>query len=181
MKSSNSQQNPPLRFKPRPLTGEQETALEALLEGKNDREAAEIAGVSRWSVQQWKTSHPVFMATLEQRRADLWRAAQQRLLSLLSKAVQNLAEGVEAGLYDSSIEVIKLCGLYRTGLPAVGETDSERIITHLAEAQVQREGIAADATHAMLVDMTKNQAYTRRLQEITEELYDEYGEPDASA
>jgi hypothetical protein len=178
MKSSNFQQHTTLRFKPRPLTSEQETALEALLEGKNDREAAETAGVSRWSVQQWRTAHPVFMATFEQRRADLWRAAQQRLLAVLGKAVQNLAEGVEAGVHDSSVEVIKLCGLYRAGLPVVGETDPAKLIKEQAERQAAREGIPLNANHEMLINLTTNNAFARRVKELEADLQAEYGDTD---
>jgi hypothetical protein len=161
------------------LTSEQDTALEALLEGKNDREAAETAGVSRWSVQQWRTAHPVFMATFEQRRADLWRTAQQRLLAVLGKAVQNLAEGVEAGLHGSSVEVIKLCGLYRAGLPVVGETDPAELIKEHAECRAAREGIPRDATREMLINLTTNHAFARRAQEVEAELRAAFGEPDA--
>jgi hypothetical protein len=41
---------------------------------------------------------------------------------------------------------------------------------------VRREGISEDPTRDMLLVMTKNPAYQRRLTEVTEELYHEYGE-----
>jgi hypothetical protein len=41
------------------------------LTGKSEREAAEIAGVTRWTVQMWRTSHPIFISTLEQRLAEV--------------------------------------------------------------------------------------------------------------
>jgi DNA-binding NarL/FixJ family response regulator len=66
MKASNSQQK--TAFKPKPLTIEQENAIDLLLTGKSDREVAETIGVHRMTVQQWRTAHPLFMATLAQRR-----------------------------------------------------------------------------------------------------------------
>ena len=60
----------------------------------------------------------------------------------------------------------------------IGQTDPEKILKAQAEAQVQREGIPEDATDAMLINMTKNDAYLRRLAEVTADLRAEFGEPE---
>ena len=179
MKTSNSQQKPaPRVFKPKPLTVEQETAIDALLTGKSDREAAEIAGVTRWSVQMWRTSHPIFMSTLERRRAEVWGTTGERLRSLMSKAVENIAEAIEGGNLTASWELLKCTGMYGGVVNVLSETDPEKIIKAQAEAQVQREGIPEDATDAMLINLTKNDAYLRRLAEVTADLRAEFGEPE---
>src|SRR5262245_38350860 len=106
MKTSNIQQKP-ARFRPKPLTPEQEHAVDLLLTGLCDREVAESLGVSRWTVQQWRTGHPVFMATLQQRRAELWGTTGERLRALMSRAVENLQVAVERGDLKASIELLK--------------------------------------------------------------------------
>jgi hypothetical protein len=64
----------------KPLSVEQENAADVLWTGKTDREAAEAVGVSRWTVQQWRTQHPLCMATFEQKRAEVgaWRQSPAR-------------------------------------------------------------------------------------------------------
>src|SRR5215813_2223269 len=99
----------------KPLSPEQENAIDLLILGKPDREVAEFAGVTRETVWHWRHEHPVFMATLERRRAEVWREPQERLRSLLSKAVENLAAAVEEGDLKASIEVLKAVGLYGDG------------------------------------------------------------------
>jgi hypothetical protein len=177
MKASNFQQKPAARgFKPKPLTTEQENAIDALLTGKSDREVAEAVGVTRWSVQQWRTGHPVFMATLQQRRAELWGTTGERLRALMSRAVENLQAAVEGGDLKASIELLKITGMYGGVVNVLSETDPEKIIRKQAEVQVQREGIPVDATHEALIRLTENARYHKRLQEVTSALMREYSE-----
>jgi hypothetical protein len=175
MKTSNIQQNP-ARFRPKPLTPEQEHAVDLLLTGLCDREVAESLAVSRWTVQQWRTGHPVFMATLQQRRAELWGTTGERLRALMGRAVANVEAAVEGSDLKASIELLKITGMYGGVVNVLSETDPEQIIRKQAEAQVQREGIPLDATHEALIRLTENVRYHERLQEIASELRREYGE-----
>jgi hypothetical protein len=50
------------------LTVAQENAIDALVLGKSDREAAEVAGVARQTVTGWRLHHPYFQAELNRRR-----------------------------------------------------------------------------------------------------------------
>ena len=118
------------------------------------------------------------MATLEQRRAEVWGTAGERLCSPMAEAVENIAALVEVGDYEASLELLKITGLYRGVVNAVGEQDPEKIVNRQAEAQVQREGIPKDAAHEMLIDMTTGSTDTHRLEEIEAELWAEYGEED---
>jgi Homeodomain-like domain len=161
----------------RPLTIEMENAIDVLILGKSDQEVAEAVGVNRTTVWQWRHSHPLFMASLERRRAEVWRAPQERLRSFLSKAVENLGKAVEDGDLKASIEVLKAVGMYGNGtMNAIQEQDPEQLIAQEAERRVQREGLSEDPMHDILIDMTKNSVYQRRLAEVTEELYQEHGE-----
>jgi hypothetical protein len=175
MKASNFQQKP-TPFKPKPLSVEQESAVDLLLTGKSDREVGEMVGVSRWTIQQWRTGHPVFMSTLQRRRAEVWGTTGERLRSLMSKAVDNLATAIEGGSLKASIELLKVTGMYGGVVNVLGDTDPEKIVRKQAEAQVHREGIPLDATHEALIRLTENARYHERLQEIEAELMREYGE-----
>jgi hypothetical protein len=173
MRPSKSQQKPTFK----PLTIEQENAIDLLITGKSDRDTAEAVGVNRMTVWQWRHEHPVFMATLERRRAEVWRQPQERLRALLAKSVENLAAAVEDGDLKASIEVLKAVGMYGNGtMNAIHQQDPEQLIAQEAERRVRREGISEDATHDMLLGMTKNSAYQRRLAEVMEELYQAYDE-----
>lgn len=152
--------------------------IDVLLLGKSDREAAEIVGCSRWSVQQWKTAHPVFMSTLERRRAEIWGTTGERLRSLMAKAVDNLEAALASGDVKVSIELLRITGMYGGVVNVLSETDPEKIIKKQAEAQVKAEGILEDSTETMLIAMTKNPVYLRRLAEIEAELRREFGEPE---
>jgi hypothetical protein len=138
-----------------------------LLTGKTDRETAEAVGVSRWTVRQWRTQHPLLMATLEQQRAEVWRCAQEKFRSLLSKAVKTLGQAVASGDLNASIELLKAVGMYGDGtMHAIGEQDPMKVIEAQAEAQVKAEGVSDHPTHDMLIEMTNNPAYRRRLDEV---------------
>jgi hypothetical protein len=154
----------------KPLSPEQENAIDLLILGKPDREVAELAGVTRETVWHWRHEHSVFMATLERRRAEVWRQPQERLRSLLSKAVENLAAAVEEGDRKASIEVLKAVGLYGDGtMNAIHEQDPEKLIRRQAEAQVDREGVPKNALLAM-AESLDTAAYRTRLAEVEAEL-----------
>jgi hypothetical protein len=83
----------------------------------------------------------VFMAELERRRAEARRQPQERLRSLLSKAVENIGLTVESGDFKASIELLKAMGMYGNGMMnAIFEQDPEKLIRRQAEPQVAREG-----------------------------------------
>jgi hypothetical protein len=115
------------------------------------------------------------MSTLQRRRAEVWGTTGERLRSLMSKAVGNLATAIEGGSLKASIELLKVTGMYGGVVNVLGDTDPEKIIRTMAEAQVQREGIPRDATHEALLRLTENAHYHERLQEIETELRRKYG------
>jgi hypothetical protein len=117
------------------------------------------------------------MAELERRRAEVWRPAQERLRSLLHKAVENIGQAVEDGDLKASIEVLKAVGMYGDGtMNAIGEQDPEKVIAAQAEAHVKAEGMSEDPVHDMLIDMTQNPAYRRRVDEVKASLAARYGD-----
>jgi Homeodomain-like domain len=156
------------------LSPEQESAIDLLILGKSDREVAEAVGVTRETVWHWRHEHPVFMATLERRRAEVWRQPQERLRSLLSKAVENIGQAVESGDLKASIEVLKAVGMYGDGkMNAIGEQDPEKLIRQQAEAQVDREGVLKNALLVMAENLD-TAAYRTRLAEVEGEIRRQY-------
>jgi hypothetical protein len=154
----------------KPLSPEQENAIDLLILGKPDREVAELAGVARETVWHWRHEHPVFMAALERRRAEVWRQPQERLRSLLSKAVDNLGHAVESGDLKASIELLKAVGMYGDGtMNAIHEQDPEILIRQQAEAQVDREGVPKNTLLAM-AESLDTAAYRTRLAEVEAEI-----------
>jgi hypothetical protein len=162
-------------FRPKPLSIEQRNAIDLLILGKTNEETADTVGIGRETVWSWHHEHPVFMATLEECRLQVWRGPQERLRSLAMKAVENLAAKVEAGDIRCSLEVLRgmgLCGF----VSHIGQTDPEKLIKQQAATRVEAEGIPEDATETMLINMSKNPVYQRRLEEIEAELRAMYGE-----
>jgi hypothetical protein len=141
----------PTPFKP--LTIPQENAIDRLITGATDAEAAESAGVVRTTISEWRRN-PLFVATLEQRRAELWRVPQEKLRALALRAVENLAAAVEAGDLKASVEVLKSIGLYGVVAP-VGETDPEAVMRQQVTAQLEQECPAKGAYEDFLIDQAR--------------------------
>jgi len=166
----NIQQTPTFR----PLKIAQENAIDLLITGATDGDVAAVVGVDRVTVWQWRHEHPVFMATLQRRRAEVWRQPQERLRSLLSKAVENLAAAVEEGDVKVSLEILKAVGMYGNGtMNAIHEQDPEKVIRQQAEAHVDREGVPRNTLLAMAESLDMD-AYRTRLAEVEAEIRRRY-------
>lgn len=74
------------------LSVRQQSAAELLAAGKSDGDAATLVGVSRQTVQKWRTRHPGFVAELNRIRAGLWREGLDKLRSLVPTALRALEE-----------------------------------------------------------------------------------------
>jgi hypothetical protein len=123
----------------RPLSIAQENAIDLLITGATDGDVAAAVGVDRVTVWQWRHEHPMFMATLQQRRAEVWRAPQEQLRALMRKAVENITAAIEGGDLKASIELLKITGMYGDGRGnAIAEQDPERLLKQQAHAQIQR-------------------------------------------
>jgi hypothetical protein len=162
-------------FRPKALTPAQENAIELFLVGKGDTEVAQILGIARETAWSWRREHPILMAVLQRRRAEVWGTARERLRALMAKAVDNIAGLVEVGDYAASVELLKITGLYRGVANGIGEQDPEKILKSLAEARVRREGIPQDELET-LGRLHENPLYHRRLAEVEAELRAEFGE-----
>jgi len=171
---SNSQQKPPA-FRPKPLSIEQENAIDLLLLGQSDREVAEAIGVTRWSVQQWRTSHPLFITTLAQRRESLFSGTVDRLRALLSQTVDNIRKAITEGDVAASFPLLKATGIHGFCLP-VGELDPQKCFDDVVMRLLAQEKVPDQLD--LLIDPLRNPERDRRKEEIEAELRAEFGQED---
>ena len=117
------------------LTPQQETAVNLILAGKNDTQVAEAIGKTRTTVNVWRNHDPLFIATLNDRRQQIWGSQLNRLNTLATEAVDALQDG----LHDTDIKVrltaavhiLKTTGVYGAAAPGPQETDPAQIAADL--------------------------------------------------
>ena len=128
---------------PNQLTPQQETAIDLILAGKNDREVAQTIGKSRSTVNIWRNHDPRFIATLNDRRQQVWGGQLNRLNNLVIEAVDVLQDG----LHDSDIKVriasavhiLKATGVYGATVPGSQATDPAEVAADHEVKNDQRE------------------------------------------
>jgi hypothetical protein len=107
------------------------SAIDLLVSGKNDKETAELLGLSRTAVTKWRLYDPVFQAALNRRRAEVWGAGCDRLRALIPKALDTLADELDnrdnPNRLKAAVEVLKLAQL-PSGAAGIGPTDAEEIV-----------------------------------------------------
>lgn len=127
----------------RGLTIEQQNAIDVLVQGATDQEAADVAGVHRVTVTKWRNYDPFFQAELNRRRQAVWGAAVDRLRSLLPRALDTLEEELQSGQHRwrVALDVLRLSGLDRGGNKKdtigsylVGQTDPDAIVDSIARS-----------------------------------------------
>lgn len=113
------------------LTIEQENAIDLLVMGKTDQEAAEAVGVSRQTVNEWRNQNAFFLARLNQRRAELWEADISRLRSLVSEAIDVLAADLRSddikAKRAAAVHLLRAVGIYGANAKPDGETSAAKI------------------------------------------------------
>jgi hypothetical protein len=159
----------------RPLTVEQQHAIDLLILGHTDAEVAEAVGVARTTISEWRMRHPLFGATLEQRRAEIWRAPQEKLRSLASTAVETLAAAVEQRDLKACIELLKCIGMYGGVVNVIGEQDPHKRLAREVDRQLSATGMPPrDQGIDDLLIKLENPAYAAMRAAIQGELEREY-------
>jgi hypothetical protein len=123
-----------------PLTVQQENAIDLLIQGRSDREAADAVGVARQTVTGWRNENPDFVAELNRRRQEVWGGQVEQLKHLVARAVQVLAEDLDdvedkALRQRAAVHILRAVGLYGANLAPAGATDSEAIKLEWAKEQ----------------------------------------------
>lgn len=124
------------------LTIVQLNAVDLLVTGTNDRETAELIGVSRQTVTAWRLYDVEFRAEVNQRRKEIWGVSADRLRALLPRSMDVLLSTLEGpNAWKVAIEVLRLVA--RDMLPEVsraGSGDADELLTEEAD---RRYGLAA--------------------------------------
>jgi hypothetical protein len=161
----------------KPLSIEQRNAVDLLIVGKSDQETADAVGVTRQTIFAWRTSHLVFQSELEQARGALWRLSAERLRGMMSQALDNIAKAIDQGDVKSSFELLRAVGIHGDKeINRISDWRMQSLITQKAQAQANAEGFLEDATSTLLIDLTKDNAWRHRVQEIEAELWDQYSD-----
>jgi hypothetical protein len=118
----------------RGLTMPQLNAIDLLAGGQTDKETAELLALSRACVTKWRLYDPVFQAALNQRRDEVWAAGIDRLRSLVTKALDALADELENKDSPHRLkvagEILRLAQLPAGALTG-GPTDAEEIVRRI--------------------------------------------------
>ena len=130
------------------LSVEQLNAIDALVTGATDIEAAEKAGVSRQTIWEWKRN-PLFIATLNQRRQEIWEPQIERLRGLVSKAITVLEQTLESDderlRLQAATQILKAVGLQGANLIPQGETDPEVIENERRRDEAFKKSLVAES------------------------------------
>ncbi len=118
------------------LTPQQETAADLLAFGATVTDAAATVKVSRQTVSEWLNHHAGFQAVLNARRRELFAENQERLRSLIPKALETLegSLGDEKQAMAAAVHILKAAGLY--GLP---EPSGSIHVDEIARAELKRQ------------------------------------------
>jgi hypothetical protein len=114
------------------LSTPQRTALEALVAGETQTQAAKIAGVSREMVCRWSNHHPAFMATLAGFRLALAEEQMDALARVRGKALAVIERAVDEGDLAASMGVFRISTVSISDRPMLPEDILERAIVRLA-------------------------------------------------
>jgi hypothetical protein len=154
----------------RGLTMPQLNAIDLLASGKTDKETAELLKLSRTCVTKWRLYDPVFQATLNQRRAEVWGAGIDRLRSLIPKALDALADELEnrnsPNRLKAAAEVLRLAQLPADALKT-GPTDPEAIVRQVV---LNRRGTARGPMDDFVEDGKGLPPFERHMAETWQEL-----------
>ncbi len=122
------------RIRPREVSDRQSIAIDALVSGATQQEAAEKAGVQRTTVTEWCNHNIGFMAERNQRRRDRLEAAGEQLRETLCAALVHLGEKVREGDTGAAMAIVKTVGVgHLLDATKPGPTDPAAVKTNLAK------------------------------------------------
>lgn len=92
------------------LSPQQEQEIGLLLLGKTDEAIAAEIGVCRQTVNRWQHDDALFIATINQRRAEIWASVSDRFRNLLVLSLDRVFSELEqSDDIDTALAVMKMC------------------------------------------------------------------------
>ena len=101
----------PDQIRPREVSDRQSIAIDVLVSGATQREAAEKAGVQRSTVTAWCNKNVVFIAEWNRRRRQRLTAAGERLHETTGAALDAVAESINNGDTATALAFIRIVGV----------------------------------------------------------------------
>ncbi len=115
-----------------PLNIAQENAIDLLIHGKTDGDAAAVVGVTRQTVNEWRNHNPAFIAEMNARRQEIYGAHGERLRALVPKAIDALEKTFEYGdpkeRLTAAVHILKAVGLYGAITAPAGPTEAAEVL-----------------------------------------------------
>ncbi len=150
------------QIRPPEVSDRQSIAIDALVSGATQQEAAEKAGVQRTTVTEWCNHNIAFIAERNQRREDRVEAAGEQLQETLCAALVHLGEKVREGDTGAAMAIVKAVGVghlldaVKPGPidPAVVKTDLAR----RAESEMSAELFTAPGFADFVQELSDNTA-----------------------
>ncbi|HEX7380106.1 MAG TPA: hypothetical protein VF278_23495 [Pirellulales bacterium] len=130
------------------LTIAQLNAVDRLVAGDTDQQAADAVGVNRVTVSKWRLYDPTFQAALNERRQEVFGAATDRLRSLLPKALDTMAVAMDGGNVLAAVTILKAAALDKLPPPA-GPTEPEQVLIALVETRMKEKRAARERTRTL--------------------------------
>ncbi len=107
------------------LTQRQLAAIELLLLGKSDGQAAQTLGITRKTVWNWRHESDPFKEELHKRRQALWAGIVDRMRSMLDPSLDvlhdHLTDSLDKNRYRAAVAVLRLSNV-RQAIPVTEET-----------------------------------------------------------
>lgn len=104
-------------------------AITLILAGKSLTAIEAELGCTRKTLGKWKSSNPHFIAALNERKNEMFDAANNRLQALIDKAITVLENNLDDGSYAAAVNVLKIAELKPRDL----ETDVELLVRQQSE------------------------------------------------
>ncbi len=140
--------------KPDPLMSvnpSQERAIEVLLSGGTQQEAAAAAGVSRETVNRWRNRHPGFIAELNQQRHNRALEFQDRLRDMDGKALTIVADALGSGDRAAALMWIKARTLSAISTEPSGPRTADEVLDVEAANRANQELADAEYRNNMML------------------------------
>lgn len=119
------------------LTKAQQEVIELLLAGKDDKEAAEAAGVEWSTVNEWRNTNLLFNVELNRRRRALWESQVERLRGLLALAVDSLESDLKSEdpeiRHKAAVAMLKMLGneiLAPAGPMTIEQAEFDKLLSY---------------------------------------------------
>jgi len=153
-----------------PLTPPQRTALVALVGGMSQIEAANEAGVSRWTLHRWLRDDTDFQAAFNAWQQDALATAQNQLRAAMQEAVSTVLDAIERR-NDANLAWKLLQSQGATAPPRPGASDAAELKRQQA-LERKRQRIAERREHEAL---NLSASLTPSYEEVSDEKAEHHG------